>query len=136
MPMTLSTAAEATAFCPDDDCPGHAARSIPVTMRTVMWTSRVGANPVTTQVSRREHVVDVTRDEDKVCVVCGKENVVRDLVDGRGWGNPPWPDVQPHVLTRVTEVDEVLPEPEPPTLEERVAELERKVGWLVGRVGG
>jgi hypothetical protein len=75
MPITAEEGAQATKSCPDETCEGHELRTVGVTLRTVMWTSRVGENVATTAIAKREELVDAS-DEDRVCEHCGSENVV------------------------------------------------------------
>jgi len=124
MPITAKKGAEATSRCPDPDCDGHVQRTVPVTLRTVVWTERTGNGPVV--VGRQERSVDV----DKVCGFCGGElEVSPPTFDGRTFVHElDWPAP---TLNVDTPVDETLPAPPPePTLEERVAALERQMAEL------
>jgi hypothetical protein len=89
-------------------------------------TQRVGSGPVTIASSERRMVVP---ERHRVCEHCGQVNVIDRLASTPHpriiW---PVPKVSPGM-----EANNVLPpRPEPPTLEERVAELELQVAELRG----
>jgi hypothetical protein len=134
MPITMSTGVTSTKTCVDEDCEGHEPREIGVTLRTVAHLSRVGTNPATTQISKRELLVDVD-DAHETCEFCGGKAVVDErLVDGRGYRvvASTWPQPERWQLERA-EADETLPVPlSSLPMEERVARLEREVAALRG----
>jgi hypothetical protein len=138
--MSIATwmGASAVKFCSDEGCPNHEERvPIGAELHTKAWVSRVGDDPSTMTISRREETVKVL-DRDKVCEICGKPNTIDDFRDGSGYPIKSWP--QPTISydpRALRQVDEILPEPPPPPpvpSEERVTALEGQVATLESQV--
>lgn len=86
-----------------------------------MWTRRVGNGPIV--VARSERLPLIVPERHQRCEYCGKETVVSWLQVGHDRFDWPVPAIPPGF----DQVDEqVEPEPEPPSLEQRVAQLEAR----------
>jgi hypothetical protein len=135
MPATVVTGADATGTCRDPSCRGHhEPKRIGAELRVDYWTQRVGGGPVTIARTERqpiEFVVETT------CEYCGSELDVVDLANSPRGVEPkqlvwPVPSIGPG---HTSEPDEILPDPQIEwTLEEQVKDLQRRVGWLEGRL--
>jgi hypothetical protein len=72
MPILAYEGASPVKYCSNEDWPHHLERTpIGVELHTKGWLSRVGDDPATIAISRREATVEVVA-EHKVCEVCGR----------------------------------------------------------------
>ena len=88
--------------------------------RTRVWTQRLGAGPITVAPSERRALIVPERHQS--CAYCGKETEL--TWQGIGPDSLEWP--KPRLSPGWDQVDEPLPaSPDPWSIEERVAALER-----------
>jgi hypothetical protein len=84
MPILAYEGASPVKYCSNEDRSNQEERTpIGVELHTRAWLSRVGDDPSTTAIARREHRLDVA-DEHLTCAVCGEPNMIGEPTDGRG----------------------------------------------------
>lgn len=135
MPISATTAAKAEKRCPDTDCRGHEHREASVFLRTTLWTTRNGADLGTIAVARRERDIEVPA-RDQSCEYCGATNEFSQPLGLHGGlvTEADWPEPRLGPTSTVDDLLEPL-SPEPPSLAERVADLERRMARLEGATG-